>query len=449
MRARSQGGDGAGPRCGRNIRGLILAVVFVLVAVVCAKADNDLVVHEWGTFTSLQAGDGQLLMWKTLVKSDLPTFVYDWKKPGLNRRATGMFSAKGTTYAFQRMETPVIYFYTARPQTADVLVKFPEGLVTEWYPKAQEIGPSIEVPSAQQISAQAALASMIPTFITNETTNGTAESLVRWKGLQLVPPDSHFSLSAVLPTNSAGSHYYAARETDAALVRIDADATSQWEKFLFYRGLGNFGAPLQATVNKGGNVSMKNTGEETLPRFFVLQVRNGRANFVPLNALEPKQVQSVQIKEDLLPLPQVRAQIAAEMEMALSQEGLYPREARAMVRTWEDSWFSEEGLRVLYILPRRWTDRTLPLQITPKPRETVRVMVGRAELVVPGTEERLMKLMATATSNTEARETLNAELKRLGRFAEPVFRLALEKLNVDMNEQGRLAKILYQSASVQ
>ena len=27
-----------------------------------------------------------------------------------------------------------------------------------------------------------------------------------------------------------------------------------------------------------------------------------------------------------------------------------------MIRTWEDSWFGEPGLRVLYTLPRSWAD---------------------------------------------------------------------------------------------
>src|SRR5687768_4370340 len=68
------------------------------------------------------------------------------------------------------------------------------------------------------------------------------------------------------------------------------------------------------------------------------------------------------------------------VQEALVSEGLYEREATAMVKTWEDSWFGEQGLRVLYVLPRAWTDRTLPLSIEPKPKEIVRVMVGRAEM---------------------------------------------------------------------
>jgi hypothetical protein len=34
----------------------------------------------------------------------------------------------------QRMETPVIYFYSGQSRTVDVSVRFPRGEVTEWFP---------------------------------------------------------------------------------------------------------------------------------------------------------------------------------------------------------------------------------------------------------------------------------------------------------------------------
>jgi hypothetical protein len=35
------------------------------------------------------------------------------------------------------------------------------------------------------------------------------------------------------------------------------------------------------------------------------------------------------------------------MVRALVDQGLYEKEARAMVNTWQDQWFAEEGTRVL------------------------------------------------------------------------------------------------------
>jgi hypothetical protein len=438
-------------RLNSAIRMATLAVCLTVSSFVFAGEDNDLVVHEWGTFTSLQAADGQLLSWKALATADLPLFVYNWRKPGINRRVTSMFSEKGSLMALQRMETPVIYFYTAREQTANVLVKFPQGLVTEWYPRAQEIGPSVQTRSDQQVSANAALISMMPAFIAPDPTNQVRESLVRWDDVHLVPHGATMKLSALFPTNGANSHYYAARETDAALVRIDstdASGGSQYEKFLFYRGVGNFETPLHVTASSAGAITLENTGKEKMSRLFVLTVRDGRASFVALTTLDPKQVQSRQLNDDLSPLPVIQARLAAEMEKALTSEGLFPREAKAMVNTWKDSWFAEEGLRVLYVLPRFWTDETLPLQVAPQPRETVRVMVGRAEIIVPGTERRLAAQILAARGDAQAEKELRDSFKRLGRFAEPVFYRALQHLNPADDEQARMVQLFQKSTRV-
>ena len=80
-----------------------------------------------------------------------------------------------------------------------------------------------------------------------------------------------------------------------------------------------------------------------------------------------------------------------------------------MVDTWADSWFTE-GARVLYIVPRATVDSVLPLTITPAPRETRRVFVGRMEILSPETK-RLIKHAVRSGDN----ETLTA----LGRFLEP------------------------------
>src|SRR5258708_28718146 len=87
--------------------------------------NHGLVAHEWGTFTSVQGADGVLLDWKPLETSKLPRFVYDWTHPGLNRVLTGNGYGgfgKGSIIARQRMETPVVYFYSDKEETVDVTV---------------------------------------------------------------------------------------------------------------------------------------------------------------------------------------------------------------------------------------------------------------------------------------------------------------------------------------
>jgi hypothetical protein len=94
------------------------------------------VAHEWGTFTSVQASEGVQPDWNPLAASDLPSFVYDLAKlRGTTNRAFHYYFGKSAFRMIQRMETPVIYFYTDREQDVAVKVNFPQGRITEWYPQ--------------------------------------------------------------------------------------------------------------------------------------------------------------------------------------------------------------------------------------------------------------------------------------------------------------------------
>jgi hypothetical protein len=62
-----------------------------------------------------------------------------------------------------------------------------------------------------------------------------------------------------------------------------------------------------------------------------------------------------------------------------------------MLETWRLSYFESEGLRVFFLLPRRWTDGYLPLSIS-TPADITRVMVGRVELVSTHQREALQEL---------------------------------------------------------
>ena len=84
-------------------------------------------VHEWGTFTSVAGENGQAVDWLPLSgPSDLPCFV---------ARLDHQRNFK-SAYGAVRMETPVLYFYPLKPMTVSVRVDFPNGRVTEWYPRA-------------------------------------------------------------------------------------------------------------------------------------------------------------------------------------------------------------------------------------------------------------------------------------------------------------------------
>jgi hypothetical protein len=119
--------------------------------------------------------------------------------------------------------------------------------------------------------------------------------------------------------------------------------------------------------------------------------------------------------------------LCAEMVRALTGAGLYEKEALAMVKTWRSSWFGEEGVRLLYLVPGRLTDELLPLSIEPKPDETVRVLVGRMEVLTPERAAAISSLVRElGTCLSPDVEPLRGELDRLGRFAEPTLEYLLD-----------------------
>lgn len=85
--------------------------------------------------------------------------------------------------------------------------------------------------------------------------------------------------------------------------------------------------------------------------------------------------------------------LRTELEAALVAQGLFPKEAEAMVEIWKDSWF-EEGMRLIYIVPARAVDASLPLHVDPAPSQTARVFVGRVELITPEITRTVREAMA-------------------------------------------------------
>jgi hypothetical protein len=120
--------------------------------------------------------------------------------------------------------------------------------------------------------------------------------------------------------------------------------------------------------------------------------------------------------------------LSDEVVRALVSDGLFEKEARAMVKTWRASWFGEEGTRVFYSLPQSVTDAMIPLHLSPAPKEMVRVMIGRLETLTPERESRIATLVAhLGDADPAVRDQSSAELKSMGRFAEPALRRIAEK----------------------
>jgi hypothetical protein len=374
------------------------------------KYDNRLIVHEWGTFTSIAGKDGVAVDWRPLNgASDLPGFVYD---------ASGLTAGKGLRHekrcikcdmeAIVRMETPVIYFYADRETTVSVRVDFSQGKITEWYPQAR----LLYVPGPD---------------------DGRNPSVVDWGRITILP-----GTAQNFPVESKPSHYYPARETDSAPLRVCGVKGEQREKFLFYRGVGTFAPPLEAKLNRG-NVLVKNTGIETIAPFILFENRGGKIGYQVRGLLDGE------VTLDRPSLNQTVAALERDLDKVLVAQGLYKKEAQAMIKTWRDSWF-EEGMRVFYLVPRKVIDSILLLTIEPRPSELTRVLVGRVEIITPEMEAEIEHSAAGLEDSSRSIQDVAAEIThRHGRFAEPVLKTVFEK-TTDPNLRARLQELMKYSS---
>ncbi len=393
---------------------LLLTASLLLPSTPCLAADppdSGYVAHEWGTFTSVQGSDGVVLYWNSAVTSRLPGFVYSRNHPFNDRtldKAALMLAGKTDGLWLERMETPVIYFYSPKERSVDVKVDFPQGQVTEWFPQLAGYGPNLPLPN-------------IPSTATN--------SFIEWQGVNLLPNGQSTAAPPPAPVAGQKFEYFAARHTDANLLRspggLGGQKKSEAEKFLFYRGVGNFSTPLEVKADATGqSLNLRNTGKAPLRELFLLTVHHGRAAFTRLDALAAGDTQTVALPSatGLRSLAETLPALGERMAQSLQSAGLYPAEARAMVETWQESWFGEDGVRVLYLLPRDWTDQILPLTLTPRPRELTRVMVGRAE-ILPVSLERELVRQFSRFQQPEARPGAVNTVRQmnLGRFLDPAF----------------------------
>jgi hypothetical protein len=339
------------------------------------------VAHEWGTFTDVQGADGVQMTWNPLVAPDLPKFVYQ------NAAGNNFKIAMAT---LQRMETPVLYFYSDRERTCDVSVNFPQGRITEWFPAKAAADQGFRVPGV-----------------------AAKKPSLRWPNVKVLPLGSANDIA--LPKEALPTNYYAARETDASLLQVTEAGKTETEKFLFYRGVAGFQAPLTVKMEAlpSTRVVLKNNGAEPLKQLFLYQVASKGGAWLSIPALAAGETRTVALPE-LGGAPS--SELASALRAALVAEGLYEKEAAAMVKTWQSAWLEERGLRVLYTLPRAWTDRTLPLQLAPAAREVERVMVARAEIISPTIEQALETSMAhyLAAPSQEARMVAVEEIRELG-----------------------------------
>ncbi len=346
-----------------------------------AAEGSGLTVHEWGTFTAVSGSDGVLLPGLEVEEAPLPNFVQaiDGFAPltkGFDR------PVRNVTV---KMETPVLYFYSPVARPVRVEVAFNGGCISQWYPERAggEILPPPADPAASTPPVDFAV--------------GHQGRLV-WQ-VEVLAPGASDPITA--PASWETPQWPRARVPGANRVRgpkggsavtASGAATAGGpvvEGFLFYRGIGNLPLPL-VTKAAGGGLGLDNTGAQPIPFALVYEKRADLPQGVvwwsgALGAGAHVTVPLLRNSADLAAAPV----LTGALPRALERAGLTPEEAQAMLATWRESYFERDGLRVFWLVPRAFTDRVLPLAITPAPDRLERVLVGRTEVLTPDVERQL------------------------------------------------------------
>jgi hypothetical protein len=384
------------------------------------------VVHEWGTNTVVVGSDGSLQRGLHHEEEDLPAFVYDRMRV---KNDPGVVEMK--------METPVTYFYSAAPLTAQVSVEFPEGVLTQWYPHVASFYPLLADPNDGSGVRDPALDPKYPfrTQTCEAQFGRPAHGRLDWGSVDVLARGTEPKAPEAKLESFTWSH---ARAVASNPVRV-ADTrggAAQEEKFLFYRGLGNSPLPAAVTATTGptgfdGGVTITNRDKaHPLGAAFVLRVGADKGAF----EVHPEGIAPGAALDGMAPaLDAASAQpleayvdaLATSVVAELDKTGLFHDESVAMVNTWRRQWFRTPGVRVLYLANESWTNKQIPLSIVPAPDKMVRVMMIRVEVITPALEDGDAKYATALGGSGAGAEEAKTHFRALGRFAEPRLRRAL------------------------
>jgi len=333
--------------------------------------------HEWGTFTGLSGSDGTPLNGLYVEEEQLPIFVHNI---GGRFPKVPYDFGKGTPVDVElsnvniKMETPVIYFYSKNAFTADVKVQFTHGLIGQWFPDdsagvssifANNFGPTLDFGDK----------------------NAPVSNFLQWNA-KIMP----MSTDPKMVLKSGETHTWTApRATDANIVQAKGES----EKFLFYRGIGNFDVPVKVSFDSKANLVIQNNYTDAIPYFFVYdKADNGDTKVWFSGAIAANTSKTVPHTSVILNATAFSLKLM-EFQAALTAAGLYDKESAAMLNTWQTSYFGKPGLRVFWIVPRKFTDGILPITMNPAPDAFERVLIGRSEIMTPVQEQKLYNYYKT------------------------------------------------------
>lgn len=348
--------------------------------------------HEWGTFTTVSGSDGVLLTGLQREEEALPAYVRH--HPGfMNHHPAIANSGKRMPLPVRnvkvKMETPVIYFHSEEAFSAEVTVGFEGGTISQWYPERSggEVLPTITPVPNEPFDAR------YLDFAKPYTGS------IEWK-VDVLSRDEGRDVIQFKPDDLL--HWTRARVPEANMVRTENGDT---ENFLFYRGLGSFEPGLHTRIDADETLHIENRSGGAIPYLLVYErLDDGsirwRESSGPLAETDSLKFAETDLK---VGEPGFDEELYRTLRDNLAAQGLLRSEADAMVQTWWKSYFGRAGLRVFWVLPESRTDAILPLSVDPAPEKTVRVIVGRSEVIRPRHEAEWVRLSQSQADEDRAR----------------------------------------------
>lgn len=373
---------------------------------------SGLVVHEWGSMQHHLDTDTSEFDLMGEDRSDLPPFV----------KVLGDQPMRGP----HLMRKPIIYFYTQQKQKVVVTARFPEGVLTQWYPDVTHFAPQRDSQFLHK----------------GQQPQAPRNGVLSWQQVELNPATDASLFAAV---NANHPWWHIARDTDATPVRvIDKRNAQTVERFLFYRGAGSYKPMVMPKRDKPGvDLSVRVPFSQIdLRGVFLVRVNDSGATITHAPVLRAEGTMTLAGPDAIRPTKEAAAIAKDQLIESLEAAGLFPKEAAGLVKIWGDDMFTTPGERLLYLMPNNEVERVLPLDIQPEPKQLVRTLIAWVELSTPEAEKRIMDLIKQLSSKDPAQAlAANKELRKLDRFAEAILRRTLDTIK-DAQVKTKIKQIL-------
>ncbi len=325
---------------------------------------NDLVVHEWGVFTSFnQFKDAESHRKKEW--GSLPNFFYK------------QYPQERLRWIPANWNKPVVYFYTKEaPLQLGVTVTFAEGLPVVWWPAV--VNPVNEGASPYTVEANRArpyrsltwklwLGHSIPDP-RQESRRYEDPKGVAWikvKDFEL-PADCWLRdarLPGAFPVSVIGNKTEIPEHPmPRTLDRLET------ERFLFYDGLAPMPDYLRCEKIDSTSVTLHNRAKFDIRQLFLVDRRTpGKVGLASMDRKDKAFEAGTTLTMQWRKVPSESWPQAGlnPVKKSLVDAGLFEAESDALLKIWLSDLFEADGITLFYILPQDEYDRMLPLTITP------------------------------------------------------------------------------------